>query len=89
MARTHLVGDGADPADAGRDVGDLGDGTTPQERLEKPWGLEDAELDVIHPPIAQWMVSAPSPSTRAIAATRMVRVLGRADPFPPWASSGD
>ena len=39
-------------------------------------------------PSRRWMVSAPSPSTRAMAATRMVRVLGWAGVVRPVTSSG-
>ena len=53
MAGAHLVGHRADAADAGGDVGHLGDGTAPQERLEEPRRFEDAQLHVVHPAIAQ------------------------------------
>ena len=46
QARAHLVGDRADPADAGGDVRRLGPGPAAQERLEEPRRLEDAQLDV-------------------------------------------
>ncbi len=42
QARAHLVGDRADPTDAGRDVRRLGPGPAAQERLEEPRGFEDA-----------------------------------------------
>ena len=46
--RAHLVGDRADSADAGRDVGRLGERTPAEERLEEARRLEDPELDVGH-----------------------------------------
>ena len=47
-ARAHLVGDWADPADAGGDVRWFRPRTPAQERLEEPWRLEDLQLDVGH-----------------------------------------
>ena len=41
--RAHLVGDGADAADAGRDVGGLGELPAPEERLEEAGRLVDVE----------------------------------------------
>ena len=41
--RAHLVGDGADAADAGRDVGRLGEFPAPQEGLEEARRLVDVE----------------------------------------------
>jgi hypothetical protein len=49
VARAHLVGDWADPADAGRDVRRLEVGAPPKERLEEAWRLEDLQLDVLDP----------------------------------------
>src|SRR5690606_25720585 len=43
-----LVGDRAYPADAGRDVGGLGEAPAAQECLEEPGWLEDLELEVDH-----------------------------------------
>ncbi len=45
VAARHLVGDRADAADARGDVRDLRVRATPQERLEEPRWLEDAQLD--------------------------------------------
>ena len=45
-AGAHLVGDRADPADAGGDVGGLGVAPAPQQRLEEARRLEDVERDV-------------------------------------------
>ena len=44
----HLVGDRADPADAGGDVGRLGEVPAAQERLEEARRLVDLELHVRH-----------------------------------------
>jgi len=49
LAGTGLVGDGADAAHAGGDVGGLGVGATAQERLEEPGRLVDVEPDLVHP----------------------------------------
>ncbi len=46
QAGAHLVGDRADAADAGGDVGWLGAGPSAQERLEEPRRLVDLEPDV-------------------------------------------
>ena len=46
LAGAHLVGDRADAADAGGDVGQLGVGAAAQERLEEARRLEDVQLDV-------------------------------------------
>ena len=46
QARAHLVGDGADPADAGGDVRGFRPRPAAQERLEEPRWLEDAQLHV-------------------------------------------
>ena len=48
MTGTHLVGHGADPADARRNVRCFFPGASPQEALEETRGLEDAQLDVPH-----------------------------------------
>ena len=62
----HLVRDGADAADAGRDVGRLEERAAAQERLEEPRRLEDPQLDVLDAsrPASRTDI-APSPSTRA------------------------
>ncbi len=52
VARAHLVGDGADPADPRGDVGGLGVVAPPQERLEEPGRLEDPQLDLLDRPVA-------------------------------------
>ena len=49
----HLVRDGADAADAGGDVGRLAERAAAQERLEEPRRLEDPELDVLDPAVAE------------------------------------
>ena len=46
LAGARLVGDRADPADAGGDVGGLGVGAAAQERLEEAGRLVDAQADV-------------------------------------------
>ena len=45
--RAHLVRDGADAADARRDVRRLEEGAPAEHRLEEPRRLEDPELDVL------------------------------------------
>ena len=47
MAGAHLVGDRADAADAGGDVGNFTDLPAAQEALEEPRRLVDVELDVV------------------------------------------
>jgi hypothetical protein len=47
LHRAHLVGDRADPADAGGDVRRLGEGAPAQERLEEARRLVDLQLDVV------------------------------------------
>ncbi len=47
--RAHLVSDGADAADAGRDVGNLREVPAAQEGLEHPRRLEDRQLDILNP----------------------------------------
>ena len=47
-ARAHLVGHGADAADARSDVGRLGVAPAAQQRLEEAGRLVDAELDLLH-----------------------------------------
>ena len=54
LARRHLVGDRADAADPGGDIGRLLVAAPAEERLEEPWRLEDLELNrfelaVCHP----------------------------------------
>ncbi len=50
-AGAHLVRHRADAADAGGEVGRLGGAATPQESLEEPRGLEDAQLHILDPPV--------------------------------------
>ncbi len=45
--RAHLVGDRADAADPGGDVGRLGEAAPAQERLEEPGRLVDVELHLL------------------------------------------
>jgi hypothetical protein len=59
QAGAHLVGDRADSADARRDVRRLRPGPAAQERLEEPWRLEDAQLDVGDQAVADDDVHAP------------------------------
>ena len=47
MAGAHLIGDGADAADARGDVGRVAVDAALQEGLEEPRRLEDAEADVL------------------------------------------
>ena len=47
-ARRHLVGNRANAADAGRNVGDLLVAPPGQEGLEKPWRLENVERHFCH-----------------------------------------
>ena len=48
----HLVGDRADPADAGDDVQDLVTGAADDEPFEVPRRLEDPEARLDHGPVA-------------------------------------
>ncbi len=50
--RAHLVGDRADPADACRDVGRLGERAAAQQPLEEARRLVDPQRHVGHPPVA-------------------------------------
>ena len=47
LARAHLVGDRADAADAGRDVGRFGVGAAAQEALEESRWFEDAQSHIV------------------------------------------
>ena len=53
MAGAHLVGHGTDAADAGGDIGHLGDRPASQQGLEKSRRLEDAQLHVVDPAVAE------------------------------------
>ena len=48
VTRAHLVGDGADTADAGGDVGCLVELAAAQKRLEEARRLENLQLDIRH-----------------------------------------
>ena len=48
--RARLIRDRADPADAGGDVGRLGEAAPAQQGFEEPRRLEDAQLDVLDVP---------------------------------------
>jgi len=65
VAGAHLVGDRADPADAGGDVGSLLVRTAAKERLEESRRLEDLELDLFDDAIVDSNAEGASPSTRA------------------------
>lgn len=52
MHAAHLVGDRANPADAGNDVQNLAVAAPAQQCLEKARRLEDAEPNPIHPAVA-------------------------------------
>ena len=58
-AGAHLVGDRADAADAGGQVGRLGVGPAPEEGLEEPRRLVDADLHVDDLPVAGLDVHGP------------------------------
>ncbi|WVT80702.1 hypothetical protein VTA80_01860 [Pengzhenrongella phosphoraccumulans] len=58
-ARAELVGDRADPADAGGDVRRLGPRPTPQERLVEAGRLEDPQLDRADVTVLDLEVHAP------------------------------
>ena len=74
MHRAHLVRHRTDAADAGRDVGHVFQRAAAQQRFEQPRRLEDVELHRRRfVPLLKRMRSAPSPSTRVIASTRIVR----------------
>ena len=51
LHRAHLVRDRADAADAGRDVGRLGEGAAAKEGLEEPRRLVDVELHLVDPAV--------------------------------------
>ncbi|MCR6630645.1 MAG: hypothetical protein NVV74_11675 [Magnetospirillum sp.] len=52
LGRPHHVGDGADAADAGGDVGHLGIVAALEEGLEETRRLEDAEMQLLHLAVA-------------------------------------
>ena len=58
-ARRHLVRDGANPADARRDVGGFFKASPSQEGLEKPRWLEDLEFDVFERAVSDPHVQGP------------------------------
>ena len=63
--RGHLVGDRADPADAGDDVDDLVAGAAHDQPLEVARRLEDLQARLDDLPVADPQARAmPSPSTR-------------------------
>ena len=68
----HLVGDGADAANARGDVRCLGEGTPAQEGLEEARRLEDAQLGDSTLPSRTMTEARPRPSTRARKSTLMV-----------------
>ncbi len=59
VACAHLVGDRADPADAGGEIGRLGVRPTTKERLEEARWLVDLQLDELHLTVADHDVHRP------------------------------
>ncbi len=66
--RAHLVGDRADAADAGGDVGGVAEAAAPQEGFVEPGRLEDAELGDLHLPV-------PDPGLQAALALHASEVI--------------
>ena len=83
MAGAHLVGHGADAADARGDVGHLADLASAQQGLEEPGRFEDIQFHVLDPVSVELDVKRPSPSTRDRALTSKMRLAGMADHLVP------
>ena len=74
MDGAHLVGDGADAADPRGDIGDLGELAAAQQGLEETRRLEDVQLDVVDPAVADADVESTFAFDPRQGPVRIVRV---------------